>query len=159
MKHFSLKPSGALMLLLFLAVWLAAATASDPMNRSPEAADSIELSRLESVWNKAHLRGDTAVLDGLWGEDFVVAVPKMSVLAKPEAIKIWRLGKMKFQRYQTSDLRIRVYGDAAVVTGRLQRARQLKERIVEDDWRFTKVYVRNSGRWRVVAFHASESAP
>jgi len=28
-----------------------------------------------------------------------------------------------------------------------------------DDWRFTKVYVRQNGAWRVVSFHASDSPP
>lgn len=65
---------------------------------------------------------------------------------------------MRFERYETSDLRIRVYGDAAVVTGRLQRRRSTGGTVVDDDWRFTKVYVRREGQWRVVAFHASEAA-
>jgi len=29
---------------------------------------------------------------------------------------------------------------------------------MDDDWRFTRIYVHNSGGWRVVAFHASEAA-
>jgi len=64
---------------------------------------------------------------------------------------------MKFVRYRTSDLRVRVYDNAAVVTGRLQRTRSMNGQEISDDWRFTKVYVRES-QWRVVAFHASESA-
>ena len=32
-------------------------------------------------------------------------------------------------------------------------------REIQDDWRFTKVYVRGSDKWQVVAWHASESAP
>jgi len=27
----------------------------------------------------------------------------------------------------------------------------------DDDWRFTKVYVRRDGRWQVVSFHASNT--
>ena len=29
----------------------------------------------------------------------------------------------------------------------------------DEDWRFTKVYVRRQGKWRVVSWQASESAP
>ena len=61
-------------------------------------------------------------------------------------------------KYDISDLRIRVFGDAAVVTGRLQRTRTLNGQAKEDDWRFTKVYIRRGGQWQVVAFHASEAA-
>jgi Domain of unknown function (DUF4440) len=82
----------------------------------------------------------------------------MKVFTKADAVGVWRSGRMKFDRYDTSDVRVRVYGDAAVVTGRVERARNLSGRVVDDDWRFTKVYVRRDGQWQVVAFHASESA-
>jgi hypothetical protein len=29
--------------------------------------------------------------------------------------------------------------------------------VVDDDWQFTKMYVRRDGRWKVVAFSASEA--
>jgi ketosteroid isomerase-like protein len=64
---------------------------------------------------------------------------------------------MKFLRYETSDLHIRVYGDAAVVTGHLLRARTLNGNNVSDDWHFTKVYIRQAHQWRVVSFQASDS--
>jgi ketosteroid isomerase-like protein len=127
-------------------------------NQPGETADTTELTRLEHVWNEAHVRGDAEALDRLWSDEFVVTVPGMTVLTKAEAIGVWRSGKMKFQRYETSDLRVRVYNDAAVVTGRLRRTRHFNDREMDDDWRFTKVYVRSAGRWQVVAFHASTVA-
>jgi hypothetical protein len=40
---------------------------------------------------------------------------------------------------------------------RLERARVVRDARVVDDWQFTKVYHRQAGRWRVVAWHASDS--
>ena len=79
-------------------------------------------------------------------------------MSKSDVLGFTRSGRMKFQRYQTSDFKLRVYGDAAVVSGRLQRMRTLNDKTVNDDWRFTKFYIRREGRWQVVAFHASEAA-
>jgi ketosteroid isomerase-like protein len=126
--------------------------------QSTNDADIRELTRLETVWNEAHEHGDANALEPLWADDLEVAVPRMPVLTKPDAVAFARSGRMKFLRYQTSDVRIRVYGDAAVISGRLQRTRTLNGQEVSDDWRFTKVYVRQAQKWRVVAFHASESA-
>jgi ketosteroid isomerase-like protein len=123
-----------------------------------DTPDARELVRLESVWNEAHEKGDATVLEKLWADDLVVTVPRMPVMSKSEVLGFARSGRMKFQRYQTSDLKVRVYGDAAVVSGRLQRTRTLGDKTVNDDWRFTKFYVRREGRWQVVAFHASEAA-
>jgi ketosteroid isomerase-like protein len=122
------------------------------------AGDIKELTRLENVWNDAHERGDAKTLDQLWADDLVVTVPDMPVSNKEESLAIWRSGKMKFYRYKTSDLRIRVYGDAAVVTGQLERRRTNNTEVFEDDWRFTKVYVRRGGKWLVVAWHGSHVA-
>jgi len=120
--------------------------------------DVHELERLETVWNEAHEHGDADVLEKLWADDMEVAVPKMPVMTKAEALKFARSGRMKFLSYRTSDIRVRVYDTAAVVTGRLQRRRSMNGREISDDWRFTKTYVREVGQWRVVSFHSSESA-
>ncbi|MGZ8851165.1 MAG: nuclear transport factor 2 family protein, partial [Thermoanaerobaculia bacterium] len=115
--------------------------------------------RLERVWNDAHVRGDAAALEALWANDLTVIVPKMQVITKDVALNIARSGHMHFQRYETSDVKVRQYGDSAVVTGRLNRTRDMNGTVVVDDWRFTKTYVHRDGRWQVVAFQASEAAP
>jgi hypothetical protein len=90
---------------------------------------------LETAWNEAHVRGDAATL---------------GVMAS---------GRMKFDRYESSDTAIRIYDGAAIVTGRIQRTRTVGGRESKDDWLFTKVYVRRAGRWQVVSFHASNAPP
>jgi len=121
-------------------------------------SDTKELQRLETIWNQAHMDGDAAALEALWSDDLEVAVPKMPVMGKRDVVAFAKSGRMKFQRYETSDLKVRVYGDAAVVTGKLQRTRTINGQQQDDNWRFTKMYVRQGGQWRVVAFHASEAA-
>jgi hypothetical protein len=120
--------------------------------------DVHELERLETVWNEAHEHGDADALEKLWADDMEVAVPKMPVMTKADVLKFARSGRMKFLSYKTSDVHFRVYDNAAVVTGRLQRTRSMNEQDISDDWRFTKTYVRETGQWRVVSFHASEAA-
>lgn len=134
-----------------------AVTTSNSAQKSHDA-DVHELERLEPVWNEAHEHGDADVLEKLWADDMEVAVPKMPVLTKADALKFARSGRTKFLTYRTSDIRVRVYDTAAVVTGRLQRTRSMNGQEISDDWRFTKTYVREAGQWRVVSFHASEAA-
>ncbi|HLV85445.1 MAG TPA: nuclear transport factor 2 family protein [Candidatus Sulfotelmatobacter sp.] len=126
--------------------------------QSTVEADTHELERLETVWNHAHEHGDADALEKLWADDMQVAVPRMPVMSKSDVLKFARSGRMKFLHYQTSDISVHVYTDAAVVTGRLQRTRSTNGQEISDDWRFTKTYIRQAGQWRVVAFHASEVA-
>ena len=141
-----------------LAFTISLAASASSLPQSTHDADVKELERLEVVWNEAHERGDSNALEALWADDLEVAVPKMPVMTKTEVLSFARSGRMKFSHYATSELRVRVYGDAAVVTGRLQRTRTLNGNELSDDWRFTKTYVRETGKWRVVSFHASEAA-
>ena len=124
----------------------------------PRQSDEVELVRLEKVWNDAYINGNVEPLEKLLADDLVVTMTDMAVLNKTQSIALLRSGHFKFPRYETSDIRIRVYTDAAVVTGRLQRTRSINGNNIDDDWRFTKVYVRRSGKWQVVAWHASTNA-
>ena len=109
--------------------------------------------RLESVWNDAHLQRDAAALFDLWANELTITVPRMQVITKDVALNIIKSGRVPFQKYETTDVKVQLYGDAAVVTGRLHRLRNG----VADEWQFTKTYVRRDGRWQVAAFAATEA--
>lgn len=138
--------------------WLTIAALS-VLSVAPAQPETETFIRLETMWNTAHRTGDTDALDRLWASDLEVDVPGMAPMTKTEALAFAGTGRMRFERYETSQVNVRIYGDAAVVTGRLQRTRTVDNRQRADDWRFTKVYTRQAGTWRVVSFHASESPP
>jgi ketosteroid isomerase-like protein len=142
-----------------IAVWLIAASLMQAQSTTADdSPDSREVRRLESVWNEAHLRADADALERLCAEDLLVTVPGMRLMTRSESIGVLRAGRMKFDRYETSDVRVRLYGDTAVVTGRLQRTRSVNGKSMDDDWRFTKTYAKRAGQWQVVGFHASANA-
>jgi hypothetical protein len=125
---------------------------------APAAAmgDTDALLRLERTWNEAHLYSDAAALERLWADDFVVIVPRMEVITRAAAVAMARSGRLRFERYETSDVQARIYDATGIVTGRLQRARKTNDKLVDDDWQFTKIYVRSGDDWKVVLFQASE---
>lgn len=130
-----------------------------PVGSAKADADQGTLAQLEADWNAAHLRGDAAALDRLFADDLVVVVPGMRVMTKADALGMFTSGRMTFDRYETSETKFRVYDATAIVTGRLRRTRVIKGATVDDDWRFTKVYIRRADRWQVVSFHASNTLP
>lgn len=123
------------------------------------ATPAAEIATLENAWNAAHVKGDVDTLESLAADDIEIDVPGMRPMTKSEAFSVFRARRIQFDRYETSDTKIRVYGDSAVVTGRLRRTRTNDGRTVDDDWRFTKVWSRRDGPWRVVSFHASPNVP
>lgn len=115
------------------------------------------LERLETEWNVAHVHGDAAALDRIFSDDVVVIVPGMRVMSKADAVGMFRSGRMKFDKYDTSETTFRILDGIAIVTGRLKRTRVISGATTDDDWRFTKVYVRRADRWQVISFHASNA--
>lgn len=141
-------------------VWLIAlALGQVAGGQAPTETDLTTLARLEADWNAAHVKGDAAALDRLFADDLVVMVPGMRVMTKTDSVGMFTAGRMKFDRYETSETKFRVYDATAIVTGRLRRTRAIAGATVDDDWRFTKVYVRRASGWQVVSFHASNTGP
>ncbi|HVT95991.1 MAG TPA: nuclear transport factor 2 family protein [Acidobacteriaceae bacterium] len=145
----------AIQIALFL--MLTTAVPARSLSQTSASDDEHELMHLEDVWNHAQVSGDADALSHIWADDLELTVPRMPVMTRDEVLNFARSGRMKFLRYTTSDVRVRVYHDAAVVTGRLQRTRSMNGKEISDDWQFTKVYIREAHEWRVVSFHASDT--
>jgi uncharacterized protein (TIGR02246 family) len=144
-------------MLLALLLVAVSVTQTSPGAGAKNDGDRKELERLEAEWNAAHVRGDAAALERIFADDLVVVVPGMRVMTKEDSLGMFSSGRMKFERYETSETKLRIYTDTAIVTGRLRRMRVIAGATADDDWRFTKVYVRRDGRWQVVTFHASNT--
>ena len=145
--------------MLLTLVLLVFSLAQAPGGATGDDALQKTLERLEADWNEAHARGDAAALDRLLGDDVVIVVPGMRVMTKADAVEMFTSGRMKFDRYETSETRFRIFDKTAVATGRLRRTRVTGGATVDDDWRFTKVYRQLADRWQVISFHASNTAP
>src|SRR5262245_20224187 len=81
---------------------------------APTVEDQIK--RLEEDWAKASVRGDMAAVD-FEADDFIGTDPAGQVSDKAQERRDLASGDLKFQSQELSDLRVRVYGDAAVATG------------------------------------------
>src|SRR5581483_10985114 len=91
----------------------------------------------------------------IYADDFVGVGPSGTVRTKPQVISDFTSGDLRFQSITTDDVRVRVYGNAAVETGRSTMNGQDKGKTVPHDTRFTRVWIKQNGRWRLVANHYS----
>jgi uncharacterized protein (TIGR02246 family) len=112
---------------------------------------------LEKVWNDAHLKGDTEALDKLWADDISIIVPKMPVFSKKDVMEMYKSMPVHISVYESSDISVREFGDAAVVTGLIHRVREFGGKKAEEHWHFTKVYNKTTVGWRVILFQATEA--
>jgi ketosteroid isomerase-like protein len=104
---------------------------------------------------QAQIGADAVALDRIYANDFIGIGPSGTVRTKPQVISDFTSGGLKFQSITTDDVRVRVYGNTAVETGRSIMSGQDKGKTVPRDNRFTRVWVKQQGRWRLVANHYS----
>ena len=104
---------------------------------------------------QAQIHADAAALDRIYAVDFIGVGPSGTVRTKPQVLSDFTSGDLKFQSIVTDDVQVRVYGNAAAETGRSIMNGQDHGKAVPQDTRFTRVWVKQQGRWRLVANHYS----
>jgi ketosteroid isomerase-like protein len=104
---------------------------------------------------QAQIGADAVALKRIYADDFIGIGPSGTVRTKPQVIADFTSGDLKFQSITTDDVRVRVYGNTAVETGRSTMIGQDKGKTVPRDNRFTRVWIKQQGRWRLVSNHYS----
>ncbi len=113
--------------------------------------------KLDNERIQAQIHADAIALERIYADDFIGVGPSGTVRTKPQVISDFTSGDLRFQSITTEDVRVRVYGNTAVETGRSTMNGQDKGNAVPHDTRFTRVWVKQQGRWRLVANHYSSS--
>jgi ketosteroid isomerase-like protein len=104
---------------------------------------------------KAQIGADAAALDRIYADDFIGVGPSGTVRTKPQVLSDFTWGHLKFQSITTDEVQVRVYENTAVETGLSTMVGQDHGKAVPRDNRFTRVWVKQQGRWRLVANHYS----
>lgn len=133
-----------------------AAVSVHAQSRSPSEKDVVEeIRKLDRERIRAQLNADAVALDRLYADDFIGIGPSGTVRTKKEVLSDFTSGKLKFRSITTDDVRIRVYGNAAVETGLSTMKGQDAEKVVPEENRFTRVWIKQGDRWRLVSNHYS----
>jgi len=111
--------------------------------------------KLDEQRIQAQIHADRKELDRIYADDFIGVGPSGTVRTKPQVISDFTSGELNFQSITTDDVQIRIYGNTALETGRSTMIGKDKGKAVPRDNRFTRVWVKQQGRWRLVANHYS----
>jgi len=104
---------------------------------------------------RAQIAADTIALRRIYADDFFGIGPTGVVRNKAEVITDFTSHALTYQSITTAEVRVRVYGNTAVETGRSTMVGQDRGKAVPRENRFTRVWVMMDGRWQLVANHYS----
>ena len=104
---------------------------------------------------RAQISADSVALRRIYADDFLGIGPTGVVRNKGKVIADFTSHALTYQSITTAEVRVRVYGNTAVETGRSTMVGQDKGKDVPRENRFTRVWVMTLGRWQLVANHYS----
>lgn len=136
--------------LIVIAVLLAGAAGADSLD---------EVRRLDSEISVATWTGDAMWFEENLAEDYVLITPGGSMRTKRDVIRELATPGLKMEPFEPREVSVRLYGDAAVVTGRMLQRFTLGGVRYANDLRYTDVYVKRKSKWYLVSGHTSMVAP
>jgi ketosteroid isomerase-like protein len=132
------------------------ASAAVAQQRATREVTEKSLRTLESRWMGALQQRDASTLSQLVSDDFTLVSPRL-VVAAGDRDKYFQhaMRELSLTSYEFEGLTVRLYGRAAVVSGRLRQSAS----VAGEDWGgsylFTDVWVSRDGAWQVVSRHLS----
>jgi uncharacterized protein (TIGR02246 family) len=116
-----------------------------------------ELIKLEKESGDSFITHDPTAFANLTTDDYTGTMPDGTVLTKAQVIEAIKSSEVKITSIVDDELRVRVYGNAAVVTGRLTTKIQVEGvGEITSQERFTDTWIRQDGSWKCAAGHNSE---
>ena len=109
------------------------------------------LLKLDHEWNESYPRRDVSALDHIIADDWVCIDGAGLVITKRQLLERVESSATFFDPYRFDEINLRVFKDAAIVTGRLSGTKQNNDGTFYLEQRYTRVYVKRNNRWQSVA--------
>ena len=142
--------------LLTLALTLSAfAQAGARRQKTPPGASGAaaeQLKKLEEEWANALIKRDTVTLNRILADDYFIIDPDGETSDKAGSIRSIESGELAIEAIKFEDLKVRVYGTYAIVTGgEVITMRGDNSQEMKSGFRFTDVFALRRGRWQAVS--------
>ena len=112
-----------------------------------------ELLKLEKDFTRAVADNDVAAIDGFLADDWIIVDPDGAIIDKARFLGIIKSGVLSHEMMESAELRDRLYGNTAVVTGLTTTKGKFMEQDFTSCERATDVFVKQGDHWRCVITH------
>jgi ketosteroid isomerase-like protein len=126
-----------------------------PILAGQEKSDAATVRSLELKWTESYKQHSIEILSTLLADDFVITVEDGGVYSKAGYISHTADAKVRVDVAEMTDLKVRIHGDTAVVTGAYHEKGDSGGKTYEYHDRLTDVWMKIGGKWQVVASHYS----
>ena len=126
------------------------------MQRVLVGPEDAEMVRLEAELRMAQLAADVEALDRLIAEELLFTGPDGQLGTKAQDLAAHRAGVVRMREHVPTELRVRrIGGDVAIAALLTQLTVEVGGTTVRGAYRYTRVWAREQGTWRVAGGHVA----
>jgi hypothetical protein len=137
-------PFSLAVLLLSLASVARAGSADEHMLLKLDHDNTVATWTADSRWFDEHL-----------ADDFMQVTINGTIKTKVDVVRELASPGFSMEPYEPTEVQVRIYGDTAIVTGRVFQRFARNGMNFAIDARYTDVYTKRRGKWLLVTSHAS----
>ena len=127
------------------------------MNAATSDDVSKELQAAEKKWAAGAVKQDVTFMQSLVTDDYTMTNPVGQVVPGKVLLEKIKDGSFKVESLDYTDMKVRVYGDTAVVLGHLTCKGTWEGNDVAGEYVFTDTFSKIDGHWREVASQVTRS--
>jgi len=126
---------------------------------SLQAGDEDDVLRAEHELALCYQNSDAACIEQAVMEDYILINSRGKISTRVDDLAEAKKGDPKYEIFENHDMKARVHGDSAVVTGVTHTKGISGGQPFDAEFRFTDTFVKDRGRWRLFAGQAMKITP
>ena len=147
------RPKGVAMKSMLAVASICLLSVSVPVGLAAPKSSTVEgqVQKYEQDWAQATVNQGAAAVDQYEADDIITTDPSGRVTDKAQDRMDLSSGDFKIQSEELSEIKVHVYGNAAVAAGTNILRGTYKGQDISGKYRFTDTWVNRNGKWQVVA--------
>jgi ketosteroid isomerase-like protein len=116
-----------------------------------QSSDEQALVKIQHDWANARLKRDSSFPEQIEADDFTVVWFDGKIVNKEEDVKTYDSDDAVFTEFKIDDLKVRFYGDMAIVVGQGSIKARTKTQDLSGKYVWTDTFVKMGDEWKAVA--------
>jgi len=118
-----------------------------------------QIKALHAQLIEATLKHDPGFLEKYLADDYMAIRNDGKLTTKAQEIKNYKSGVTKYESIEIREATTRIYGDTAIYNSLNSIKGTINGKPYSGDVRNTRVWIKQNGNWKIVAFQATQVVP
>ena len=115
----------------------------------------LQIQEASKIYEQALTQKNEPLLNSILADNFVLTTATGKLLTKKEMLFNLKKEGTKYDKFESSEVRIEILNNAAIETGKVHTVGTRAEKKIAETTRYTDFWVKIQGKWLLLAEHSS----